>query len=200
MKIAPALNKLAQRNVAPAAAPAAPGASRDGSPGALPQDFARRLHALTPTEMIPGVHGPVQPLKELTPAPAPLIPLGDRPFNPGRPAEPKSQHDKVMETARKWVAQTFYGPMLKQMRESPFKSEMFSGGRGGQAFSTMLDQRLADHMSRGADSKLVRAIARKMEAKSAYQKQQAAPAKSAPPASDNPYENVRIHVAPGLRA
>ena len=47
------------------------------------------------------------------------------------------------------VAQTFYGTMLKQMRNSPFKSKLFDGGRGGEAFASMFDQHLADRMSRG---------------------------------------------------
>ena len=82
-------------------------------------------------------------------------------------------HDKVTETARKLVAQTFYGTLLKQMRNSPFKSEMFEGGRGGQAFSPLLDQHLAEHMTRPpTDNHLVNAIARKLEGKAAYQQHQ----------------------------
>lgn len=156
---------------------------------------AQPLRSLSPLEMIPGIKGPVKPLGPLNPPAAPLNALGDPTFKPGNPHGGKSQHDKIEEQARKLVAQTFYGTMFKQMRESPFKSELFSGGRGGQAFTPLLDQHLADHMARSADSKLVRAIARKLEAKSAYQKQ-ASPHR----ASDNPYSNLRIHVAPGLRA
>src|SRR5947208_1646173 len=113
-------------------------------------------------------------------------------------APPKTEHDKIQEQARKWVAQTFYGAMLKQMRESPFKSEMFSGGRGGQAFATMLDQHLADHMSRAAGSKLVNAIARKLEARAGYVKQAGSSRRSVAPATPN---NMRMpHVATSLRA
>jgi Rod binding domain-containing protein len=84
------------------------------------------------------------------------------------PVDP--HHAKLVKTAQKWVAQTFYGQMLKQMRNSPFKSKLFDGGRGGEAFNEMLDQHLADHMSRGAGSKLVNSIVRKIEAASAYKK------------------------------
>jgi len=107
-----------------------------------------------------------------------------------------SQHDQLTAQAQKWVAQTFYGAMLKQMRESPFKSEVFSGGRGGQAFSSMLDQHLADHMSRSAGSKLVNVIARKLEARAGYAKQ-AVP--KTPSSSESPNQ-MRMHVAPSLRA
>jgi hypothetical protein len=168
-----------------------------------------RLRPLSALEMIPGVKGPLRPLGPLNPPSAPLLPLGDdgttfHPGGTGRP--PKTEHEKIQEQARKWVSQTFYGTLLKQMRDSPFKSELFSGGRGGQAFTPMLDQHLADRMSRSSDSKLVRAIARKLEARSAPDaaKQPAVTRKSEPkpPAtpSENPYENVRINVAPSLRA
>ena len=72
------------------------------------------------------------------------------------------QQKRLTDQARKWVAQTFFGTMLKQMRNSPFKSELFEGGRGGQAFAPLLDQRLIDSMSKGTASKLTSAIARKL--------------------------------------
>ena len=85
--------------------------------------------------------------------------------------------------------------MLKQMRNSPFKSELFEGGRGGQAFSPLLDQHLAEHMTRATDNQLVNAIARKLEGRAAYQEQVAGARRAI--RSTN---NVRSHVAPSLRA
>ena len=79
-----------------------------------------------------------------------------------------SQHEKLAGQAQKWVSQTFFGTLLKQMRNSPFKSKLFEGGRGGEAFQSLYDQRLADHMARGAGHKLVDAITRKIEARKAY--------------------------------
>ena len=81
---------------------------------------------------------------------------------------PKSQHDQLVDKTRTWVAQTFYGEMLKQMRNSPFKSELFNGGQGGETFAALQDQQLAERMTRGAGSKLVNAIVRRIEARSAY--------------------------------
>jgi Rod binding domain-containing protein len=72
-------------------------------------------------------------------------------------------HADLIQQSQKWVSQTFFGTMLKQMRNSPFKSEMFSGGRGGEAFSEMFDQKLADHMGKGSGKKLVNALVRHME-------------------------------------
>jgi len=161
------------------------------------------LRPLTPADMIHGLKGAPPVLKPLDthnpnhPAPTELLPLGEAQYQHISSRQPKTENDKIHETARKLVAQTFYGPMLKQMRESPFKSEIFSGGRGGQAFSSMLDQHLADHMSRAAGSKLVNAIARKLQAKAGYAKQ-AAPSSRVTPAGPN---NMRMpHVATGLRA
>jgi Rod binding domain-containing protein len=78
------------------------------------------------------------------------------------------EHDALVKQTEKWVAQTFYGEMLKQMRNSPFKSKIFDGGEGGQAFTEMFDQQLADKMSKGAGKKLVDSIVNKIEAGKAY--------------------------------
>ena len=94
-----------------------------------------------------------------------------------------TQHERIQKQTEKWVAQTFFGTLLKQMDDSPFKSELFSGGRGGQAFSSLYHQQLADRVARGAGRKLVNTIVRRIEAKQAYQKQQAAGAKGVVPAT-----------------
>src|SRR5213082_1307368 len=80
------------------------------------------------------------------------------------------RHAQLTNKAKTLVAQTFFGTLLKQMRESPFKDKLFSGGRGGEAFGAMYDQHLAEHMTRGAGQKLVRSIVRKFEGKEAYEK------------------------------
>jgi hypothetical protein len=82
---------------------------------------------------------------------------------------PAKQGDAQKE-ARKFVSQAFFGTLLKQMRESPFKSDLFSGGRGGEAFGSLYDQQLAERMASGVGSKLVGSIVRKIEAAKAYRK------------------------------
>jgi Rod binding domain-containing protein len=110
-----------------------------------------------------------------------------------------SEHEKVVEQAQKWVAQTFYGTLLKQVRQSPFHSQLFEGGRGGEAFSSLYDQRLADHMARGTGKKLVNAIARKIEAKTAYGK--LAHAKRSGKSYQNRPSLMRsVHAASAIRA
>ncbi len=73
------------------------------------------------------------------------------------------QHDALVKQTQKWVGQTFYGEMLKQMRNSPFKSKMFEGGQGGEAFQQMFDSKLAEKMSTGSGKKLVDSIVDRIE-------------------------------------
>ncbi len=73
------------------------------------------------------------------------------------------QHQQLTKHTQKWVAQTFFGTILKQMRDSPFKDKLMSGGRGGEAFGGMLDQQMADRMAKSSGSKLVNAIVDKIE-------------------------------------
>jgi hypothetical protein len=112
----------------------------------------------------------------MTPPPTPPTPILTL-TNPGAgythlPARTLSQsaqdtaapRDKDFEKViRQLLAQTFYGPMLKQMHDSPFKSELFSGGRGGEAFNELLDQQLITHAAgteSGSGGRLAKSIAR----------------------------------------
>lgn len=141
-----------------------------------PSDFARVLGS-------PQTKGNSQEMRELAPVD----------YVPGaKTAAPRTQHQQLTEQAQKWVAQTFFGTLLKQMRDSPFKSKMFSGGRGGEAFSSLYDQHLADHMSRGAGAKLVRGIVRQIEGRSAYKKQ-AAQEKGGPRFPDTSDPNAQLN-------
>jgi hypothetical protein len=79
-------------------------------------------------------------------------------------------HGDARKEAQTFVSQAFFGTLLKQMRNSPFKSELFSGGRGGEAFGSLYDQQLSERMANGVGSKLVDSIVRKIEAAKAYRK------------------------------
>ncbi len=87
-----------------------------------------------------------------------------------------AQHAELVRQARIWVSQTFYGTLLKQMHNSPFKSELFSGGRGGEMFASLLDQHLTQRMSRGAAAPLVNSIVRHIERSISTARQDVAPA------------------------
>lgn len=76
---------------------------------------------------------------------------------------PPTRHDKLVKNAQKVVSQTFFGTILKQMHNSPFKSKIFSGGRGGEAFGSLMDQHLADRMASGSGGKLVDAMVKKWD-------------------------------------
>jgi hypothetical protein len=97
-----------------------------------------------------------------------------------------SRHDQLVTQTEKWVATSFYGELLKQAHNSPFKSSMFSGGRGGEVFGAMQDQQIATQMTRGAGKKLVNAIVHSIEAKHAYGHQTRIP--SAPRATALPMD------------
>ena len=104
---------------------------------------------------------------------AALAPAGPQAGADAAEGASADHHEQLVRQTQQWVAQTFFGVLLKQMHESPFKSELFDGGRGGQAFAPMMDQKLIEHMSRGAGRNLVRSVVRKLEAGAAYRKQQA---------------------------
>jgi Rod binding domain-containing protein len=87
-------------------------------------------------------------------------------FHPGR--GPLSQHDKLVIQARKWVAMSFFEPMLDEMRKSPFRSDMFEGGTAGKAFESLFDERLSERMASDATDTLVKSIVRKIEGSKAY--------------------------------
>ena len=70
---------------------------------------------------------------------------------------------EITKAAEQLVAQTFFGTLMKHMRDSPFRSDLFDGGRGGQAFQAQLDQELAQRMAHGAAKPLVRAIVKRIE-------------------------------------
>jgi Rod binding domain-containing protein len=92
------------------------------------------------------------------------------------PAELK--HAKLVEQTKKWVALSFFEPILKEIRKDPFRSKLFDGGEGGEAFGSMYDERMAEKMTTTASNSLVNSIVRTIEAKSAYAKQRRLPMKS----------------------
>lgn len=92
----------------------------------------------------------------------------------------EARHNKLVEQAQKWVGQTFYGTLMKQMHNSPFKSKILDGGRGQQAFQPLMDQQLVDRMSRKSAKGLVRSIVKKIEKKNGLGEDQATEAGKTP--------------------
>ena len=78
-------------------------------------------------------------------------------------AQAKSPEEAEKEKQlRKWattlVNKFFVGTMLKQMLESPFKTEVFGVGKSGEAFQGMMDQHIAEHSGNRLAKSLVDSI------------------------------------------
>ena len=92
---------------------------------------------------------------------------------PGKSVE-DAQTERLTHEAQRWVSQTFFGTLLKQMHDSPFKADWVTGGRGGEAFSTLYDQHLADRMARASGRQLVQSIVSQIQGRSAISRNNAA--------------------------
>lgn len=65
---------------------------------------------------------------------------------------------ELEKTSTTLVNQFFMGSMLKQMRESPFKIDMFGGGKGGDAYAGLFDQHIAENAGNGIARSLVKSM------------------------------------------
>jgi Rod binding domain-containing protein len=64
-----------------------------------------------------------------------------------------SDDGEVRQAFDRFVGETFYGQMLKSMRETLGKPAYFHGGRAEEVFTAQLDQVLAEQLTRAsADS------------------------------------------------
>jgi Rod binding domain-containing protein len=70
---------------------------------------------------------------------------------------------ELEQAAETLVAQTFFGSLLKSARQSPWRSDLWDGGRAGQAYQSMFDQHLAERLTGGPGAGLVRAIVNRIE-------------------------------------
>ena len=84
--------------------------------------------------------------------------------------EKLDSRDELTHNAQELVSQSFFGTLLKQAQKSPFHSDMFEGGKGGEAYQELFNQKLAEHMAHGVGSKIVRPLVHKFHAGKAYQK------------------------------
>jgi Rod binding domain-containing protein len=75
----------------------------------------------------------------------------------------RSEEEKqVRKLVQDLISQTFFGPMLRQMRNSPWKSDLWSGGRGGDAFQGMMDQKMVEQMGSAISGPLVDSMTRQL--------------------------------------
>jgi len=73
-----------------------------------------------------------------------------------------AQEKQVRELVQKLLGQAFFGPIVKQMRNGPWKDKLMSGGRGGDAFQSMMDQRMVEQLGHSIGGPLVRAMTERM--------------------------------------
>ena len=104
---------------------------------------------------------------------------------------PLTRHEKLVVQTRKWVAVSFFEPMLKPMRQSPFHSKLLDGGEGGEAFESMYDERLAERMASDATDTLVNSIVRKIEGSKAYAKQASVAISMSPRSPRSPWTLIQ---------
>lgn len=57
------------------------------------------------------------------------------------------QHQELRDAAAQLVGITFYAPMLAMSRDSTFKSDLFHGGQGEDAFASHLDTIITERLS-----------------------------------------------------
>jgi Rod binding domain-containing protein len=79
------------------------------------------------------------------------------------------EDQQVRKLAEQLVSQTFFGTLMRQMRNSPWKDTVLSGGRGGEAFQQMHDQEMIMRMGRSAGKQLVNALVEQMMGQKARQ-------------------------------
>ncbi len=90
--------------------------------------------------------------------------LSDHAVNDGRfeqllRAQPEGDSE-LREQAELLLGHTLFLPLLKQMRNDPFKSELMHGGFGEDAFANQFDQLIAERMARRVDYPLTDAVER----------------------------------------
>lgn len=72
--------------------------------------------------------------------------------------------DPAYAAAQSLVATTLVQPLLEQARQDPFRTELFHGGFGEDAFAQQLDTLLADRITGRAASPIVDAVYRSLTA------------------------------------
>jgi len=70
----------------------------------------------------------------------------------------RTNKQKLRHACEQLVSDALVQPLLKQMRQSPFKVKMFHGGHAEQAFAQKLDTILADRIVHSANFPIVDSV------------------------------------------
>lgn len=74
----------------------------------------------------------------------------------------RAQQAELREAAEQLVSSVFFLPMLQQMRDDPFRTDLFHGGTGEDLFGHHLDTMLADEITTASRLPLTETIYQKM--------------------------------------
>ena len=74
----------------------------------------------------------------------------------------QTRSERIAETARMWVGQTFFGLLLSEMRRTVPKDGMFSGGRAEKVFQQMADQILVEELAKRTDIPITQGLIRQL--------------------------------------
>ncbi len=80
----------------------------------------------------------------------PAMPSQQMPHTSSLAMEGKSR-TLLRERVGEFVGNIFYGTLLKELQNSTIRSELFHGGRGEEAFRSMLNMELARRMGQSPD-------------------------------------------------
>lgn len=72
------------------------------------------------------------------------------------------RNQQLETAAEQLLAMAFYQPLLKQAREVPFKSDLFHGGFGEDAFGAQWDQAIAERLAKRDTSGLKQRLIEQM--------------------------------------
>lgn len=73
--------------------------------------------------------------------------------------------EQARKAAEQLVSTALVVPLLRQMRQDPFRTELFHGGQAEETFGSQLDQIFADRTVQGANFPLVSAIEKQLLAR-----------------------------------
>ena len=79
--------------------------------------------------------------------------------------------DELEKQVGRFVSGTFFGMMLKAMRDTVPDDGIFSGGRGEQVFRGMFDMELSERFAESGNFPLIEAAIRQLSGKAVYHKQ-----------------------------
>ncbi|MGL4512120.1 MAG: rod-binding protein [Lacipirellulaceae bacterium] len=99
----------------------------------------------------------ISAMQAATPVAAPTFAKGS-PVGAAKQADQVADAQKLRDTYGQFVGETFYGSMLKAMRESVGEPAFFHGGRAERLMQSQLDQQMASDLASGSGADLAQSL------------------------------------------